>query len=257
MWGKARWKGAAGCCWAEVKLSWKQLQLQPLPLAVGCCQNQQPQWKANLTFAVIIHTPWKCFLFIFINTNNINVTDAKPLLDIRLNLNCNQLNLIAHKLIPRELLSWSQLSQVILLHKYVCTYIHFYVSVCACKRVTRLICMSLLSVIDSFRRDQAAIESTWSTPLAVLDTPLNSPFSLCHSLTLTLAAAIAAAAAAVNDSNKVEAAFLYLFFFCRVVSAVSFYLSLARLRSLAVLRWECVAVSVWRCVGTRTETARS
>lgn len=256
MWGKARWKGAAGCCWAEVKLSWKQLQLQPLPLAVGCCQNQQPQWKANLTFAVIIYTPWKCFLLIFINTNNINVTDAKPLLDIRLNLNCNQLNLIAHKLIPRELLSWSQLSQVILLHKYVLAYIHFYVSVCACKRVTRLICMSLLSVIDSFRRDQAAIESTWSTPLAVLYTPLNSPFSLCHSLTLTLAAAIAAAAAAVNDSNKVEAAFLYLCF-CRVVSAVSFYLSLARLRSLAVLRWECVAVSVWRCVGTRTETARS
>lgn len=101
--------------------------------------------------------------------------------------------------------------------------------------------MSLLSVIDSFRRDQAAIESTWSTPLAILDTPLNSPFSLCHSLTLTLAAAIAAAAAAVNDSNKVEAAFLYLFFFfCRVVSLLSLFIS----RSHAYALLQCFAESV-------------
>lgn len=85
-------------------------------------------------------------------------------------------------------------------------------------------------------KQQLKAHEVLPSPYSIL---LSIHLSLCHSLTLALAAAAAAAAivaaAAVNDSNKVEAAFLYLLFFCRVVSAVSFYLLLACLRSRSAL----------------------
>lgn len=112
-----------------------------------------------------------------------------------------------------------------------------YVSVC----VTRLICMSLLSVIDSFRRDQAAIESTWSTPLAWRYSPqFTSPHTMLLSLLLWLSCSRSSRS---EDSNKVEAAFLFFFFVAW--SRISLFISLSLCCALAPLSVCCLCEGAW------------
>lgn len=63
---------------------------------------------------------FKVIYFFFITTNNENVSNAKLLFDIRLYLNCNQLSLIAHKLIPKLIIV------VIVDTVQICTHTHGY-----------------------------------------------------------------------------------------------------------------------------------
>lgn len=67
------------------------------------------------------------FFFLFITTTNENVSNAKPLFDIRLYLNCNQLSLIAHKLIPKLII-------VVIVDTSTNMYAHtwIFMSLCVC-----------------------------------------------------------------------------------------------------------------------------
>lgn len=65
--------------------------------------------------------------FIFVNTNNENVSNAKLLFDIRLYLNCNQLSLIAHKLIPKPIIV---VIVDIAIQAQICAHIHRYLCDC-------------------------------------------------------------------------------------------------------------------------------
>lgn len=116
---------------------------------------------------------------------------------------------------------------------------------CVCKRVTRLICMSLLSVIDSFRRDQAAIESTWSTPLAGRYSP---QFTSPHHASLSFTLALSQSEQPFRRQQQSWSC-VFVFLFCRVVSAISFYLSLALSRcqccALGALSVCCLCEGAW------------
>lgn len=125
--------------------------------------------------------------------------------------------------------------------------IYVSLSLCVCKRVTRLICMSLLSVIDSFRRDQAAIESTWSTPLAWRYSPqFTSPYTMLLSLTLALSQSQSQQPCRRQQQSW---SCVFVFLFCRVVSDISFYLSLSLSRcqccALAPLSVCCLCEGAW------------